>query len=313
MSQSVRGHSRALLLAASLLAATLGCTASPGGGKRDTGAPAVRINGQEIPYQEFEAYLRASFGEELPPPEDAETRSRLLDQFVEERLLLQEAQARKMQVGDDKVEAYLAGLGTGTDGGKPIDGVFREQIRQNLLVQDFKDLVLIREVRVAPEEVEAYYREHPEEFREARVVILRQILVDEAGDAKKVLAALREDSGQFQVLAESHSISPDRGQPRPYEEQELPESMRPIVFSLSPGQVSDIVEDGGRYRIFQAVDRREGKNLTLEEVRGKIEILLLQRKTEEALAKALYDLRKSARIEVHVENLPFRYRGEYHE
>jgi len=300
------------ILAAVLISAGVGCAASPGGG--DASAPAVRINNQEIPCADFEAYLRASFGEDLPPVEDAETRSRLLDQFIEERLLLQLAEARKIQVGDDKVDGYLAELGAGTEtgpGGGPVDAVFREQIRRNLLVREFKDQVLLREVRVGPEEVEAYYRDHPEEFREARAVVLRQILVEEAGEAARILSILKEDPEQFQVLAERHSASPDRGQPRPYEEQQLPEAMRAVIFALSPGQVSDVVEDGGKYRIFQAVDRHEGKNQTLEEVRSKIERMLLQRKAEEALSRALMEVKRGARITVHVENLPFTYEGEY--
>ena len=305
----------ATILVTVLVPVCLACSAGSRerGESRDS-TPAVRINGQEIPYRDFEAYLEASFGEERPAAEDAETRSRLLDQFVEERLLLQAAQAGQIRVGDDQVEAYLANLGGGDRGasGKPVDEALRNQVRQNLLIQEFKDRVLLRDVRVAPEEVEAYYREHPDEFREARVVILRQILLEEAADAKKLLAVLRGDPSRFQVLAESRSASPDRGQPRSYEEGELPESIRATVFSLRPGEISDIVEEGGKYRIFQGVDRHEGKSLGLEDVRKKIEVVLLQRKFEETLSRALTEMRRSARIKIYAENLPFRYSSEHH-
>jgi len=299
-------------LAAALIPAGTGCAALPGAG--DASAPAVRINGQEIPYSEFEAYLSASFGEDPPPVQDAETRSRLLDQFIEERLLLQLAEARKIRVGDDRVEEYLAGLGAGTEtgpGGRPVDAALREQVRRNLLIQDFKDRVLLREVRISPEEVEAYYRDHALEFREARAVVLRQILVEDAAEANRIQSLLKQDSSQFQVLAERHSVSPDRGQPRPYEENQLPEPMRALIFALEPGQVSGVVEDGGKFRIFQAVDRHEGKNQTLEEVRGRIEAMLLQQKADEALSGSLAEVKRGARITVLEKNLPFTYRGEY--
>jgi len=306
----------ALLLALGPVPGGLGCSPGSKGGE-GAGAPPtqmVRINRQEIPYREFEAYLEASLGEERPPADDAETQSRLLDQFIEERLLLQAAQARQIRVSDKVLDAYIANLGMSSDpgrGGKPVDGAFREQIRQSLLIQEFKDQVLLHDVRVQPEEVETYFREHPDEFREARVVILRQILLDDDGEAKKVLSSLREDPGQFQILAERHSTSPDRGQPRPYEESELPEVVRNTVFALEPGQISDLVGEGGKYRIFQAVDRHEGKNQSLEEVRKRIEVLLLQKKVEETLSKALADLKVKSRIQVHAESLPFRYSGEY--
>jgi len=301
-------------LAAALITGGAGCAAPPGAG--DASAPAVRINGREIPYSEFETYLKASFGEELPAAQDAETLSRLLDQFIEERLLLQLAEERKIQVGEERVNTYLAGLGAGTEAGpgsKPVDAVLREQIRRDLIIREFKDQILLREVRVGPEEVEAYYRDHAQEFREARAIVLRQILLEEAGDAKRILSILKEDPDQFPVLAERHSVSPDRGQPRPYEEEELPEAMRAVVFALSPGQVSEVVEDGGKYRIFQAVDRHEGKNQTLEEVRKRIEAMLLQRRADEVLSRSLSEVKRGARITVHLGNLPFTYRGEYGE
>jgi parvulin-like peptidyl-prolyl isomerase len=306
--------SSATFLVTVLVPACLGCPArSRDRGETQDSPAVVRINGQEIPYSDFEAYLEANIGEERPAAEDAETRSRLFDQFIEERLLLQAAQAGEIRVGDDQVEAYLANLGSGDRGasGKPDDAALRNQIRQNLLIQEFKDRVLLRDVRVAPEEVETYYRDHPDEFREARVVILRQILLEEASEAKNLLAVLRGDPSRFQVLAESRSASPDRGQPRSYEEGELPESIRATVFSLGPGEISDIVEEGGKYRIFQAVDRREGKGLGLEDVRKKIEVVLLQRKFEETLSRALAEMRRSAKIKIHEKNLPFRYSGEH--
>jgi parvulin-like peptidyl-prolyl isomerase len=302
----------AALLVAAMVPVVTGCSASPGAG--GASAAAVRINGQEIPASDFEAYLAASFGEDLPPVEDAETRSRLLDQFIEERLLLQQAEERKIHVEEAKVDAYLTSLGAGTEtgpGGKPVDAAFREQIRHNLLIEEFKDQVLLKEIHVAPEEVEAYYRDHPEEFREPRAVVLRQILLEDAPHARQILAHLKEAPDQFQLLAERNSVSPDKGQPRPYEEEELPEAMRAKVFALEPGQISDVVEDAGKYRIFQAVDRHDGKNQTLEEVRKRIEMVLLQRKAEEALSRALADLKSKARIKVHRKNLPFTYKGEY--
>ena len=105
----------AALLVAAVVSVVTGCSASPGAGAASSAA--VRINGQEIPASDFEAYLAASFGEDLPPVEDAETRSRLLDQFIEERLLLQQAEERKIQVEEEKVDAYLTSLGAGTESG----------------------------------------------------------------------------------------------------------------------------------------------------------------------------------------------------
>ncbi|MCI0407216.1 MAG: peptidyl-prolyl cis-trans isomerase [Acidobacteria bacterium] len=301
-------HGMALLLGAALAlsAGNWGC--APGA----KAAPAVRINEEEIPYSEFEDYLQASLGEEAPPAQDGATRSRLLDQFIGERLLLQRANGERLRVGDDQVESYLAGLGggPGQKAGKE-DVSMKEQVRRNLLIQEYKDRVLLKDVKVSPEEVEAYFREHPEEFQQSRVVVLRQILMEDPEAARRLAAEIKEDPSRFPLLAQQNSLSPDKGEARGFEESELPEPVREAILALTPGQVSDLVADADKVRIFQLMDRREGKSQNLKEVGHRIEILLLQRKAEEALKLALEGIRQTATIQVHQENLPFSYHGDY--
>src|SRR5262245_44543620 len=164
--------------------------------------PAVTLNGERIPYSDFESYLKASFGEEAPPRDDAETLSRLLDQFIEERLLLQKAEQRRLTVADEQVDAFLSGLGGGPPSDKKEDQGLREQVRRDLLIQEFKDQILLKDLKVAPEEIEAYFQEHPAEFQQSRVIVLRQILLEEAADAKRVGDELRADPARFPLLAQ---------------------------------------------------------------------------------------------------------------
>ena len=299
----------AVFLAAAPLLVSGACSGHARSGKA---APAFKINEEEVPYSEFEAYLKASLGDEVPPAEDGETRSHLLDQFIGERLLLQKAQSERLHVGDEQVAAYLTGLGGAPGAGKGSeDPALKEQVRRNLLIQEYKDRVLLKNVKVDPAEVEAYFHEHPEEFQQSRVVVLRQILLDDPAESKRLEAELKQDPDKFSILAQHSSLSPDKGQPRQFEEEDLPDSVKQAVLTLSPGEVSGLVGDGDKIRIFQMVDKRDGKSQTLEEARRRIEVLLLQRKAEATLRQALEGLRASAKIQVHRENLPFTYQGEY--
>ena len=222
-----------LLLATGQVCFAAACS---GPSPSSNGAPVVRINEESISYAEFESYLKASFGDETPPGDDGETRSRLLDQFIEERLLLQRARGERLRVGDEQVDSYLAGLGSGTrPGGAGEDAALKELVRSTLLIQEYKDRFLLKDVRVEPSEVQAYFLDHPEEFEQSRVVVLRQILLDDPSEAKRVQAELEEDPTRFPILAQRSSISPDKGQPRPYPEEDLPESVRQAILSLSPG------------------------------------------------------------------------------
>lgn len=309
---SASAHWKVVLLALGLLWVSGRCAAGPRG---PAGASAVRIDDEEVPYSDFQGYLRASFGGDVPPAEDAQTRSRLFDQFIEERLLLQRAEKEQLHVGDEQVTAYLAGLGGPTTRAtsEKDDAALKEQVRRNLLIQEYKDRVLLKDVRVEPAEIESYFRDHPQEFQQARVIVLRQILLEDSQDAHKMLEELGSDPAQFPLLAQRASLSPDKGQPRPFQEEELPEPVRQAIADLQPGQVSRSVEDGGKFRIFQLVDRREGKTQTLQEARAKIEVMLLQRKAEETLRAAIGEMRGATAIRVHRDNLPFAYQGEYGE
>jgi parvulin-like peptidyl-prolyl isomerase len=273
-------------------------------------APAVTLNGEGIPYSDFETYLKASFGDEAPPRDDAETLSRLLDQFIEERLLLQKAEEQRLTVGDEQVDAFLSGLGGGPGSGKRDDPALREQVRRDLLIQEFKDQVLLKDLKVAPEETEAYFREHPAEFQQSRVIVLRQILLEEASEAKRIGGELRADPARFSLLAQRASLSPDKGEPRSFQEEELPQEVRQAVASLAPGQVSGEVVGEGKFRFFQVVDRKEAKSQSLEEARQRIEVLLMQQKAESALARTLQEARRASTVQVHRANLPFPYQGE---
>jgi peptidyl-prolyl cis-trans isomerase C len=306
-SRSFERRSAVLLAAGSvLLSLFTGC----GGGARPK--VAVRINEEEISYREFEEYLRASLGQETPPSGAGETRSRLLDQFIGERLLLQRARAEKLSVGDDQVESYLAGLGSSPAKAEAnSDDPLREQVRRSLLIQEYKDRVLLKDLEVSPAEIEAYFREHPAEFQQSRVVVLRQILMENSEEAKQVEAELKTDASRFPALAEQKSLSPDKGQPRTLEEAELPDPVKEAVLTLKPGQISEPVADGDKVRVFQMVDKREGKSQSLEEASRRIEVLLLQGKAEALLERTLDEMRKTAVIRVFKENLPFPYQGEY--
>jgi peptidyl-prolyl cis-trans isomerase C len=300
---------RTALLLSVVLAVSAGSWGCGSGAKA---APAVRINEEDIPYSEFEEYLQASLGADTPPAQDGETRSRLFDQFIGERLLLQMANGERLRVGDDQVESYLAGLGAGPSvkSGKE-DGSIKEQVRRNLLIQEYKDRVLLKDIKVSREEVEAYFREHPAEFQQSRVVVLRQILMEDPEAAKRLEAELKQDPSRFPLLAQQNSLSPDKGEPRGFEESELPEPVREAIVALAPGQISGLVADADKIRIFQLMERREGKKQSLEEAGRRVEVLLLQRKAEEALRVALEGIRRTATVQVHQENLPFSYQGDY--
>jgi parvulin-like peptidyl-prolyl isomerase len=284
----------------------------------------LEIDNQSIYLDEFQQYLHDALGEEEVGPADliqqtdAATLSRLFDQFVEEQLLLQQALKSGVQVSDAELQEYLEMQGLSdpvptTDGGGKASAVARDRfqvrVRRTLMMQRFKDEVILRDVRVTPEEIEKFFSEHPEEFQGSSRVVLRQILVDEEPLARRIRADL-EQGASFQELGERHTLAPDRAEPRQYEEADLPEEIQAVVNSLKPGETSGVVNIGRRYRLFH-LEARQGKSLqTLDDVRDQIEFVLLRRMTDEVMRTYLDRLRSQVAIHVYHDNLPFVYETE---
>lgn len=283
----------------------------------------LEIDDQSIYLDEFQQYLQDTLGEgqsdssNLIEQTDSSTLSRLFDQFIEEQFLLQQALKSGVQVTDAELKAYLELQGLSNvlpatsreEISKEPDDRFQSRVRRALLLQRFKDQVVLKEVRVAPEEIERFFYDHPEEFQGRSRVVLRQILVDEEPLAKRIRTDLQHGAS-FAELAERHTLAPDRGEPRQYEEVDLPEEIQAVVNSLSPGETSGVVNVGGRYRLFH-LEARQGKSRqALNDVRDQIEFALLRRKTDEIMQEYLVDLRSRVNVQIHHENLPFVYQAD---
>jgi len=308
-----------------LVALTPACGRKPSGpgdaGGAATPAPAMEktvvamIAGQAIHYPVFQKYLEETTGgDELEADQADAIKSRLLDQFLEEQLLLREAGRLKIAVSDTEIDGYLREIGV--SGGESESGpegraVLRDQVRQSLRYQKVKDEAVLSKVQVTAGEVEDYFKRQPDLFRAPRALVLRQILMDDKNEAGRLRATLAIDPNRFEAMAREQSVAPDRGQARTYAEEELPVELRDSLFTLRPGEVSPVLEHAQRYLIFQLVRIIEAREQDLGEVKRRIQMDLFREKSEQALQRYIADLKKATEIRVNRAILPFNYSGEY--
>jgi len=287
----------------------------PGGlaDERDPGAVAT-VAGRPIPYRMFERYLNDNAGEETEEGESGDAiKSRLLDQFIEEQMLMLEADRLKVVVSEAEVDAYLKELGL-TEGdldvGAP-DGkeAFRAKIRHSLALQKVKETAVLKTIHVSPAEVEDELRRRPEAAAARERLVLRQILLEDRGAADDARRAIMVEPGRFETLAKDRSVAPDHGQPRAYAAQDLPPDVRAAVEGLQPGQISPVVDLPFGFVLFQMVKREEARP-DMTQVRAAIESELFRQKADQVMERYLADLRGKTEIHVNRAILPFRYVGE---
>ena len=281
----------------------------------DPGAVA-QVGAEALAYKAFERYLNDNAGEETEEGDQMDTiKSRLLDQFIEERLLLQAAAGLKIAISEAEVDAYYKELGLSegdieASGGEGKEA-FRERIKNGLVVQKVKEAAVLNKIQVTPGEIDDTLKKRPELTQATSLLVLRQILLDDRRTADEVRKKLEPDSGQFEAVARERSVAPDKGQPRSYAEEDLPPDLRVAVQALQPGQISPVLEHAQAYIIFQLVRKVEARSSDLAEVRHRVESELFRQKADQVMERYLADLKEKTQVHVNRSILPFKYVGEF--
>ena len=242
-------------------------------------------------------------GESSPELSDP-AKSRLLDQYLERRVLLAEADARGIEVTDEELKRALARSLPPGRRDRPGDA---ERMRASLRVEKLLREVVSRSMQVSPEEEKRFFEEHQEAFRSPTVLVLRQILLDDRARADALREELAGTSGRFADAARQESLSPDRGELRPYSSEDLPREVVLALENVKPGQVSPVVELPPHFVFFLVEEIRAARSLPLEEARPRIRARLREAHGNGVVVSLLTDLKEKLGVKLYEENLPFQY------
>lgn len=198
--------------------------------------------------------LEARGGGEVAPP----VRAALLEPFLEERVLILEARAQGLLAASSTLDEQDAAV-------------------HKLLA------AAVPPPEVTEEEIEAYHREHAEEFRVPERALLRQILVPTQNEARDVRRRLQKDPKSFEALARSRSRAPEAGEGGlmgTFSRGQLPPELEVAAFSLGPNGTSNIVETPLGFHVLRLESREAARDEGLDECREKIRTRLSQQKSD---------------------------------
>ena len=267
-------------------------TVTPGG--RTSPAPALKPDGVVVatvgPGFVTDEEFAAAAARTVQPGEDlsVDKRKEVLDKLVTEEVLFQEAAAKGLY-RDPKVRKIMVNL------------LLREEIYADVRGSD-----------ITPEELEAYYSEHRDEFLVPEKVQVKRIFIRYGEGARtkaeaETLAAdlrkqLQSDSSKFKELAEQYSDDPykRRGGDLGYLYREgkpgIPPEVVEKAFSLNVGQLSQPFDAGDGYNVVQVAAKREAVERTFDQMKGSVLRRLkndrFQQLTDEYIqsARARYDV-----------------------
>ncbi len=220
----------------------------------------------------------------------AAARNDVLERLIEEKVIVDEARKKGMTVSGEDIERAVDGVVQDMIRGTGSEDAFRVQLqREGLTEEELRDLYrprleaqilasrLVRrevntDVDVTDAEVEAYYNEHKGEFPERpETVRLSHIYVSVKADSlayAQAREAAERIRGQvlagedFEKMARQLSADPSArkgGDIGYFKRGQLDPAFEEAVFSLEPGEISDVVQTRLGFHVIKLTDLRDGE------------------------------------------------------
>lgn len=190
--------------------------------------------------------------------------------------------------------------------------VVNQNAVQQLIRRDFDERYTVQSVPQA--EVEAYYREHAEEFNQAELRRAAHIRVGSREEADRLLGPAREaDARAFRELASEHSTDPatrlrggdlryfaEDGHPRNTRDPQVDEGLARAAFAIEEvGEVApEPIQIGEEWSIVKLTGRRPPEIRTIDAAAPTIRLRIWRQTRQQALEDFVARLRREAGVTV---------------
>ena len=260
----------------------LGCSKSDSTAPSSENQALATVNDQVITVGDFSKKWSElpEFIQEVYSGENG--RKELLDELINRELILQEAQKRKI---DQKPEFT-----------NQVDR-FRERLLLDVVLQEEVE----NRITISEEELSVYFKTHKDALPPIEEVRAQHILVKTNAEARDLLKKLSRGEN-FTRLAKAYSQDSgtkdhggDLGLIR--KGQTMPE-FEAALFSLKPGQTSDVVKTSLGHHIIRVQDRRMVKPLDLQDARDEVRREVIKEKERKYFEELVSSLRAKAAIQV---------------
>jgi peptidyl-prolyl cis-trans isomerase SurA len=327
----MRARKPALILVFLLLGA--GCQS-----KSQDGVAAV-VNGYTITRAELEQYFQSQVDQTQAPTsedEQAMLRLNLLREVIDRQIMLQRAEKLGLMAVDSEVDARIKEFRSPYDSDAAFEKYLqsramtvedlRTEVRRTLTIEKLFNKEVTSRISVADAELKSFYEENKASFNlPEQQVHLAQIVVtakpevpvpnllnDDARDvetaqAKIEMIAQRLQNGEdFAHVAQNlseDSVSTASGGDLGFipqsslEEADL--TLRRVVASLSPGEISPVIKMGDEFRIIRliSIEPAGQRDFSDPRVQQTLRETLLNRKDQLLKAAYLEVARDEARVE----------------
>ena len=267
----------------------------------------------------FIADYKIRYGEEETRQRLEEAKGDALNRLIEEKLILQQAKKRGIQVNESEVnvrlqqvrdkfnseEEFLMLL---SESGLTITKL-KDKYRAQLMMKTMINGIIQYNIAVSPTEIASYYHGHKDEFMQPEKVNFRIILLKfkpekskivTASQAKDILKKIR--SGEdFATLASEYSQGPNAangGSMGFLSRGDMVKEIDEALFSLAEGEVSEAIETSLGYNIVKVEKRIPKSELSFEEAAPLVRERLFEREAELVFREFIDKLKENAYVDI---------------
>jgi peptidyl-prolyl cis-trans isomerase SurA len=186
---------------------------------------------------------------------------------------------------------------------------YKTTLRNGLLQKEVVRREVGSHVDISADEVKQYYEAHPQEFTLPERVVLSEISLSTDGMKPEDYAAVRnkaeglrtsvlngDDFNQVARLYSQGSTAKDGGTLGTFRKGELPPQLEAVVFQLSKGQISDVIQTRTGFEILKVEDHLQPGLQPLEKVEPDIRNSLHAQKMQPRMRDYLAELREQSYI-----------------
>lgn len=252
-------------------------------------------------------------------------RTQILNQMIEDKLVLQDAKKKKIEVSDGEVDGKLAEVRSRfrseEDFKRFMDSQgmtlnkLKERYRDTIMIQKVQYVAVRMQVVVSPTEARKYYDEHQAEFKSPEALEVRSLTIRKKpgeppqnaknSPGKEKAEGLRrrivQGQAKFEEIADQFSEdthAKEGGDMGKIHRGELAPQFEDAVFKLDEGQVTPVLESEIGFHIFKLDKKEPEKVIPYEEAKRGTEGRIYQEKAKKKFNEWIERLKQDAYIAV---------------
>lgn len=253
------------------------------------------VNGEKITRDELFDTMYSQVGKDA------------LDDLITRRLILQEGNTLGLSISEAEVDEEIDRIvqenfmGVIDQFNQLLEqhGVTLEAVRNDAKVNLMARKIAMNEIEISESELKEYFAENQASFNIPDEIEARHILVETEEEALEVINLLN-GGADFAQLAKERSEDPGSkdigGSLGFFKPGDMLPEFDEVAFALEIGKISEPVESWYGFHVIEVLDQKSGREVTFDEVKEKVNEMVVEEKIYELINEIITRLRAEANI-----------------